>query len=146
MLCIIFSSDYFDHNCTVHIHLHMIYLTFAMSCFGCFFGCIKCLIVKCIRFWKKFFGFGKTSLKTQIISEKCSQTDQAPFHFSGRKSVRVEYCDNLCPKILGRQKVLETCYERRCVPVHHILTNCSHGCAYTNRRKRAKRRGIQPSI
>lgn len=106
-----------------------------MSCFGCVFGCFKCLLDKCIKFWKKLFGFGKSQRKTQILAEKCTQTMSPPqLKVSGRENLRVGFCDNLHLPCCGRDKVIQTFCERSCVPAHYVN--------HRHRRKRARRRGI----
>lgn len=106
-----------------------------MSCFGCVFGCFKCLLDKCIKFWKKLFGFGKSKQRTQILAEKCTQTMSPPqLKVPGRENLRVGFCDNLHLPCCGRDKVIQTFCDRSCVPAHYIN--------HRHRRKRARRRGI----
>nr|XP_011454114.2 rab11 family-interacting protein 4B isoform X2 [Crassostrea gigas] len=104
-----------------------------MSCFGCVFGCFKCLLDKCIKFWKKLFGFGKSKQRTQILAEKCTQTMSPPqLKVSGRENLRVGFCDNLHLPCCGRDKVIQTFCDRSCVPAHYVN--------HRHRRKRARRR------
>ncbi|XP_011454114.3 rab11 family-interacting protein 4B isoform X2 [Magallana gigas] len=104
-----------------------------MSCFGCVFGCFKCLLDKCIKFWKKLFGFGKSKQRTRILAEKCTQTMSPPqLKVSGRENLRVGFCDNLHLPCCGRDKVIQTFCDRSCVPAHYIN--------HRHRRKRARRR------
>lgn len=106
-----------------------------MSCFGCVFGCFKCLLDKCIKFWKKLFGFGKSKQRTRILAEKCTQTMSPPqLKVLGRENLRVGFCDNLHLPCCGRDKVIQTFCDRSCVPAHYIN--------HRHRRKRARRRGI----
>lgn len=116
------------------------HIPFTMSCFGCLFGCFTCLIKKCIQFWKRLFGFGKSDKPIPIIvKEQCTQTVSPPnFRVPGRESLRVGLCDSLHPLCYGKNNVRERC----CVPVYSILTRCPcNVCAHRQRRKRIRKRG-----